>query len=341
MRRRNVLIGIAAIVMAASTIPALADTVEVHGLMQARFALANDDYGFRMDRFSLRLQQKVDDEFNWLTEVYFHPTSASATGRVYLESAYLNWNLKERLPWDFSLRIGKGRNEAFAQAPYYSRRRTSDYSLFSEVYTQSRVEGVQTFSTFGNMQLALAVLNPLIPAAGRSVPDMPTGSSITIPCGDGENADNTTDRVALSGRLGYKGNTPIFGAFNAGVSAYMTETTAAGDNEMNRFAVDGEFKTAQGFLVQGQALVGSTNGTDQNGAEILGGWENAEYGLYARYGAVSYDDATMADLDQIMVSALYKIRPTIHLRVEGLINGEDKTAKVDNDVLFFETLFAW
>jgi hypothetical protein len=47
-----------------------------------------------------------------------------------------------------------------------------------------------------------------------------------------------------------------------------------------------------------------------------------------------------------MVSAVYKVRPAIHFRLEALINGEKEDAakgwtKVDNDVLMFETLFAW
>jgi len=60
---------------------------------------------------------------------------------------------------------------------------------------------------------------------------------------------------------------------------------------------------------------------------------------------LTYDDK-LQGLNQIMVSAVYKIRPNIHLRLEGLINGEDEDkakgwVKCNNDVLFFETCFEW
>jgi hypothetical protein len=162
-----------------------------------------------------------------------------------------------------------------------------------------------------------------------------------------ENADNTSDRIAISGRAGYMGSIGI-GAFNVGASAYLSETgkvPSGVDNEIQRFAVDGELKTSMGFLFQGQALMASTAGLDHSGGEFLAGWENAAYGLYARYGMVSYDDK-LQGLNQIMLSAIWRIRPTVHLRLEGLINGEDTDSakgwmEVDNDVLYFETLFAW
>ena len=150
----------------------------------------------------------------------------------------------------------------------------------------------------------------------------------------------STDRVALSGRLGYKNQ-----MINFGGSAYLSETGKGDDNEMRRFAVDGEVKLASGFITQAQFLVAQTNGLDHNGGEIMGGWENKSYGLYARYGMLGYDDKLQA-MNQIMLSALWKPRPNIHFRLEGLINGEDTDSakgwkEVDNDVIFFETLFAW
>ncbi len=347
MRRIKKVAALASLLIAISA-SFVAAQVEVHGFTQARAIAGNNNYTFRIDRFGLRLQQKIDDEFDWLTEIYVHPFP-TPTSAVYMESAYLNWHLRDRLPWDFTVRFGKGRNETFAQAPYYSRRRTSDYTLFSEAYTQSRVLGIQTFSNFGPVQLAIGILNGYTPVlGGRQVPDFAVGDFIRVPLGDGETAYNTDQNLAVSGRLGYKNTVPVLGALNVGLSAYVSQTDAfpaVSDDEMNRYAVDGEFKTPQGFLAQGQFLTGSTAGIDQGGGEILGGWESAQYGLYARYGTVTYDTNTLPDLNQIMLSAIYKIRPAIHFRLEGLINGEDMKnlpgGEVDNDVIFFETLFAW
>lgn len=362
MRKRALIIGIASLLLLGSATAVIAQ-VQVHGFLLARTIVTNNNYGARIDRYGLRILQKVDDEFDLLTEVYIHPSEADARSRVYMESAFLNWHLKQRLPWDFNVRIGKGRNLTYGIAPSYANRRTSDYSLYSESFTQLRVTGFQTFSNFGNAQLAIAIVNPYTQSS-RSFPDFPLGNFIPIPICDRDNDTAAVrNRVGVSGRLGYK--TTIL---NVGASGYVSQTgpdkTAAGvkqKNAMNRFGLDGELKLSNGLMGQAQFTVATTgwdlnkNAADgretelsHNGGEVLVGWENwttYKAGLYARYGMLTYDDK-LQGLNQIMVSAVYKIRPNIHLRLEGLINGEDEDkakgwVKCNNDVLFFETCFEW
>jgi len=311
--------------------------VGVHGFVLARTIAADGNYTARIERYGIQFAEKLDDEFNWLAEIYIHPQLTSAAGRLYMESAYLNWNLKNRVPWDFSVRIGKGRNECYGIAPYYSSRRTSDYSLYSCAFTQLRVVGFQTFSNFGeNIKLSVALVNPYV-LASRQHPDFAVGNFVNIPICDRDNDNSTIKRVGVSGRLGYK-----TGPLNVGASAYMSETGPGDNNEQNRYGVDGEVKLESGLMGQVQFTQATTNGIDHNGGEVLVGFEQKKYGLYARYGMLTYDSddtATYYDLDQIMVSAVYKIRPRIQFRLEGLINGEEN--EIDNNVLFFETLFAW
>ena len=372
MRTRAIIIGIASLLLLGSATAVIAQ-VQVHGFLLARTIVTNNNYGARIDRYGLRILQKVDDEFDLLTEVYIHPSEADARSRVYMESAFLNWHLKQRLPWDFNVRIGKGRNFCYGIAPSYANRRTSDYTLYSESFTQLRVTGFQTFSNFGNAQLAIAIVNPYTQSS-RMFPDFPIGNCIPIPICD---RDNDTiaikNRVGVSGRLGYKTT-----MLNVGASGFVSQTgpdKAGGvkqKNAINRFGLDGELKLSSGLMAQAQFTLASTPSdldslgvkgkkdkipeTDlsHNGGEVLVGWENwstYKSGLYARYGMLTYDDK-LQGLNQIMVSAVYKIRPNIHLRLEGLINGEetgskkgpnkDQTwVKCNNDVLFFETCFEW
>ncbi|MCE5251828.1 hypothetical protein LLG96_16595, partial [bacterium] len=112
---------------------------EFHGFLLARTIVWNKTYTSRIERYGFQFKETINDEFDWLTEVYIHPQINEAPGRVYMESAYLNWHLKNRLPWDFNVRIGKGRNYCYGITPSYSSRRTSDYSLYSEAFTQMRV----------------------------------------------------------------------------------------------------------------------------------------------------------------------------------------------------------
>ncbi|MCE5252200.1 hypothetical protein LLG96_18515, partial [bacterium] len=213
-----------------------------------------------------------------------------------------------------------------------------------------------TFSNFGeNLQLAVAIVNPYS-CKSRQLPDFVTTEGgvmidgIDIPICDRDTDDSKFDRVGVSARLGWKNK-----MLNVGVDAYMSDPKEGVTGAKSRYGVDGELKMENGLLIQGQFTMAQTvnvkiyDGTvedlDHFGAEGLVGWEKDKIGLYARYGMMSYDDK-LQDVNSIMLSAVYKIHPRIHLRLEGLINGETEDAKkgwaeADNNVLFFETLFAW
>lgn len=353
----------AVIVMPLLSVSELSAQVEVHGFVQSRAIVSSGEGAtpssntFRIDRFSMQFKEKINEDIDILSEVYIHPfraatsTGAFDAGHLYLETAYINWNLKKYVGWDFTVRFGKGRNFCYGVTPAYTNRRTSDYSLYNETFNQQRDIGVQTFSKFGKVNLNLAILNGFVPGKKRFFPDEPIGGRIQIPLMDVEPLTNTNRRLAFSGRLGYKND-----ILNVGGSAYITQTGNQEKNVQNRFGLDGELKLPCGFLVQGeytmaQTAVDATDKTatrselDHMGAQILAGWEKNKVGIYGRYGMVSYDDE-LQGLNQIMLSTVYKIHPRIHLRLEGLINGEETDKKlgwsdVDNNVLFFETLFAW
>jgi hypothetical protein len=367
---------LAAVVFGTAPITASSDPVQVHGFLLARTIVTQSQYSERIDRYGFQFAQKVDDEFDWLVETYIHSGEADARSRLYLESAYLNWHMGSKLPWDFTLRIGKGRNYTNGITPAYSSRRTTDYSLYSEAFTQVRVTGFQTFSNFldNKVQLAVGILNPY-GLRSRPVPDFPldpdyaaakaTGLGfINIPICDRDNDQSFTKRAAISARLGYKDKIGLV-AFNVGANGYATQTgpdkTAGGvkmKNSLNRFGLDAEVKSDMGLIAQAQFTMAQTpvdldgnaaNGAEKllshNGGEALVGYEKAKCGLYARYGMLAYDKK-LQDLNQIMLSAVYKARPTIQFRLEGLINGEKEDAakgwkKVNNDLIMFETLFAW
>ena len=334
------------IAMSLCFVSAVYAEVQTHGFVLARTILTNNEYTSRIERYGIKFTEKIDDEFDWVTEIYIHPQVGVAAGRLYLESAYLNWHLKERVPWDFTVRIGRGRNFCYGITPSYRSRRTSDYSLYSESFTQMRVVGFQTFSNFGeNIQLALALINPYS-FASRALPDFPIGDNIPIPVCDRDTESSTFDRVALSGRLGYK-----YSMLNAGANVYISDPKEGINSAKSRFGFDAELKCEKGFLAQAQFTAATTQVTaladdlSHMGGEFLAGWEPGKLGLYARYGMVSFDDEFQS-LNSIMVSGVYKIHPRIHLRLECLVNGEETDdakgwAEVDNDVIFFETLFAW
>jgi hypothetical protein len=340
--------------------------VQVHGFVLARTIVTNNNYAERIDRYGVQFAQKIDDQFDWVAETYIHPTqTTNPAGRVYMESAYLNVHLKDQLPWDFNVRIGKGRNYCYGIAPTYGNRHTTDYSLYSEAFTQVRVLGFQTFSNFGKVQFAAALLNPNV-ISNRPVPDFPLGNSVNTPIADRDNDTGAViQRVALSGRLGYKTmDAKNTSGVNIGASAYVTQNGAdkiAGvkvKNNVTRFGLDGELRHECGLLLQGQFTIAQTpvsldkdalnlneKELSHNGFEAIGGYEKGKFGLLGRYGQLNYDEK-LQSMNQIMLTAVYKARPFVHFRLEGLINGEEKKAskgfaEVKNNVLIFESTFMW
>ncbi len=349
--KRRALVSFLLVLMTMGVVSSVYAQVQTHGFVLVRGIATSNEYSARIERYGIQFKEKVNDEFDWLTEIYIHPQLGWGAG--YMESAYLNWDLSKRVPWNFKIRIGKGRNYAYGQTPDYSRRLTSDYSLYSEAFTQQRVLGVQTFSQFGKVQLAVAVINPYTCAAGaasRQLPDFALGNFLRVPISDRDNDNSTLNRLAVSGRLGY-----VYDVLNVGANVYVSSPQDNVAGAKMRAGIDAEAKLSNGLIGQVQYTMAKTafdadaDGTledlDHMGAEALVGYEVGKCGLYARYGMVTYDDQLQA-LNSTMVSAVYKITPRIHFRLEGLINGEDTDAtqgwaESKNNVLFFETLFAW
>jgi len=346
MNKRVLVSSLLVILMSLGIASTVCAQVQTHGFVLFRSIATHDEYSNRIERYGIKFSEKMNDEFDWVTEIYIHPQFGWGAG--YMESAYLNWDLSKRVPWNFKIRLGKGRNYAYGQTPDYSRRRTSDYSLYSESFTQQRVLGVQTFSQFGKVQLAVAVINPYNQAS-RTLPDFALSTSnLNIPICDRDNDNSLVSRLAVSGRLGYAND-----ILNVGADLYVGSPKDGTTGAKTRAGIDAEAKLKNGLLAQVQYTMATTavfmggkvDDLDHMGAEALVGYEVGKAGLYARYGMVSYDDKMQA-LNSTMVSAVYKITPRIHFRLEGLINGEDTDAakgwnECDNNVLFFETLFAW
>jgi len=353
MRKLSILLTVSMMILSIST--TVYAQVQVHGFVLARTTFADTTYTSRIERYGLQFKETIDDEFDWLTEFYIHPHQPSDKGLLYMESAYLNWHLKNKLPWDFNVRIGKGRSYCYGITPSYGNRRTTEYSLYSLAFTQMRITGFQTYSNFGdNIQLAVAIINPYkvnVPAP-RTLPDFPVGSNLPVSVSDRDNDNSTFRRFALSGRLGYKNS-----MLNIGANLYASDPKENVDGAKSRLGFDAEIALENGLIAQAQYTMARTqiecDGTfedlDHMGFEVMGGYEREKLALYARFGMMTYDDQ-LQDLNSLMLSAVYKIRPLIHFRIEGLINSEttreasaDKAAwdESDNNVLIFETMFLW
>ena len=85
MTNKLLVIVIIAVIMLGITSQAVAQ-VGVHGFILARTIIANNNYTSRIERYGIQFAEKIDDEFDWLTEIYIHPQQPAGQGRLYMES---------------------------------------------------------------------------------------------------------------------------------------------------------------------------------------------------------------------------------------------------------------
>lgn len=125
--------------------------IDVHGYMQNRFYFgegANPE--FRSERISISTIATFADTSNAYVELYYHPWGPA--GGLYLESAYYDKPIA-----DGRLRVGKGRRQTFGITPAYPNRKTSNYGLVAEAFTQDRIQGLQYMASKGTMDFGLSV----------------------------------------------------------------------------------------------------------------------------------------------------------------------------------------
>ena len=346
-------------------------TVQPHGFMQNRFYSAPAAGGeFRNERISFSLQASgFPNESNAYLEVYYHPY-ASSSG-LYLESAYYDTPFAGG-----RLRVGKGRRITFGITPSYGNRRTSNYGLVSEAFTQDRIQGVQWVRKTDQFDYAFA-FHTAYRLGTRNIGEIP-----------GDDVRNTTHQVphlclrdvpgALSHKLAFSGRIghTMPGGARVGIS-YSTwalddrdiddlDGTTSGllpknpltgsatttpllasvtDKKAENWGFDMSWKK-KSFIAQAEYYLASISDLDYSAWSVLFGWEPPK-GLkfYARYG--SQDSGLAAtknplswDTKQISFSVVQPIAKSVWLQYEFETNAEDTYNGEDvRNNLFFVELF--
>ncbi len=221
-KRKRFLLALTGVLLAASAAAALAQAaapaapgppkIEVHGYMQNRVYIgpgANPE--FRSERISVSTQATFANNNTAYVEVYYHPWVN--TNGLYLESAYY-----DAIVNDGHLRIGKGRRQTFGITPSYPNRKTSNYGIVSEAFTQDRIQGVQYFISKNNLDLGLSAHSGYrlgTRGVGEIPGDTPRNATHAVPhlalrdphSGSGNQAFNAvsgqlSQKLQFSGRIG-------------------------------------------------------------------------------------------------------------------------------------------
>lgn len=345
----------------------VAPGVQLHGYMQNRIysaPAANPE--FRSERISVSATAALPNESNAYVEVYYHPW-ASSSG-LYLESAYYDTKLGTG-----NIRVGKGRRLTFGITPAYPNRRTSNYGIVSEAFTQDRIQGAQYYVSRENLDFGISaqtayrlgtravgeIPGDTVRNAGHQVPQL---AFRDIP-GDLSNKAQVSARVGGRWESGLKAGVSV--SFNTLDARDLTNLTTSSsgnpltpgatpallvptaDDDVLTWGLDATFKKSN-LVAQAEYYSSDISELNMTGWNVLLGWEPpAGWRFYARYGDKTMDDVIKStnplswDIRQISLSAVQPIRKGLWLQYEYEINGEDPAGGADSvrNNLFFVELY--
>ena len=361
MRRFPAILITAAIMLSLAVIPACAQGlsgVQLHGFMLNRMYFGEGDGAkFANERVSLNASSKVGDDGTAYVEVYFHQwmpdlvvgggtKTAAEQYRTYLESAYVDLPLGAG-----RIRIGKGRGLNFGITPGYGNRKTTQYGILAETFTQDRLQGFQYYVKKNNMDFGVSLYTDFR-IGNRKIGAYPggPGANVVPHFVDKDDPANISDELGVSAKIGF--SKPNFSAHISGARGQFRQDDAnwianqcgflgTSDRDHNKYGVDFKYKPGD-FMLQGEAYEGNLSFVKVKGYSLLVGYEPAgKNRAYLRYAAVSNDRAPLIglpytyDLKQLTFGYVVPIRKGVWAEIEYEKNWESFD-QVDNDLFFVE-----
>jgi len=366
-QRRVYLLVVVALAVSALAILAVGTQAQAAGELMIGGWMLNRFYGepgishFQAERISIFASKDVDKDIKAYVEWYYHHwvnLKTNLGSPWFLDSAFVNFTDKN----GNQLRVGKGRNMCFGIVPSYGNRKTSEYGLISETFTQERIIGAQYFGTTSNKKLdfgiaahtALAVTSSRSSGTDQAVfRDEPFVSHFADK-GEGKNLA-VSARVAVpvlkTGKLGLSFRTGKLRTTDLDtLKSRALIPASATDDKNNRWGLDVNYKAPSGVVAQAEYYAGKASTLDLKGWDVLLGFEPTDpMGIkyFARYGKLDLEPPAVTssqytwDQKQLILSVVKPLRKgkPIWLQLEWIRNEESPppgTPDVDNDVLFLE-----
>jgi hypothetical protein len=348
------------LLLAIGTIASAVDVapgVQMHGYFQNRiYAGSGTNPEYRVERASISATAALPNDSTAYAEVYYQPWSAASSKEFYLESAYFDTKVGEG-----HIRVGKGRRMTFGITPAYPNRKTTNYGLFAEAFTQGRIQGVQYMLQKGTLDFGIAA-HTAYRLAPAMIGDIPGDTAyeaahtvnhislVDIPGG-------LSRKMAVSSRLG---GVWMDGKLKAGVStmfnrmdpldiATIGALKATGTKKNYRvWGPDVQYKTGTGFIAQGEWVDAKAASLGYKGYEFTAGWQPPQgWSFFARYAKQDMNIVPTAnqltwDTNQLSLSAVHPPSKGPWLPSACELTRETPpagTAKVKNN-LFFVELFS-
>lgn len=341
--------------------------VQVHGYMLNRvYGGPGATPEFRSERISVTAVGALPDDSTAYVEVYYHPWAPSSG--LYLESAYYETGLGAG-----KIRIGKGRRITFGITPAYPNRRTTNYGLVSEAFTQDRIQGVQYTIERDALDAAISVHTGYrlgVRQIGEIPGDTIRNQKHSVPhlcfrdpaSGGGTPDSRQSSKLDISARLGGRWENGL----KAGVSALVGKLDDADLQNLRTdknvlapgtspallpgatsktkrvLAFDYTYKHPEGLVTQGEFYAGKVSSLKYNAWNFLVGWEPpVGWKFYVRYAQQNMGSAANPanplswDTRQLSISAVQPLRKGLWLQYEMEINTE-KPGSVSNNIFFVE-----
>ncbi len=358
--------------------------VELHGYIQNRFyANPSTPAEVAVQRVSLSAVGKLGTDGQVYVEVYYQPWGpdyvVSSAGspplatnvgaitadefRTYLESAYVD------LPFAGGrIRIGKGRQLNFGLTPSYPNRKTTQYGILAETFTQDRIQGIQDRCQQGYFSIGerpcYADQSVGTGFNSRFIGEFPGfgPDNVVAHVADRDIPGEISDRLAVSSRVGI--STPCFQIHVSGATGGMDQSDLAQFNaaataitpfgfgtpnntntDHNKYGVDSIYSSGP-FVAQGEWYQGHFSFLGITGYSILAGYQPAgKQRAYVRWDALNNDQPATADnqlswnTQQLTFAFIQPIRKGVWAELEYEKNMESPpagVASVKNDLLFVE-----
>ncbi len=293
---------------------------------------------FRTDRISLSAAAQIDPKLSAYVEVYYHPFVPAAGPaepyRIYLESAYTDIKMNPG-----TLRVGKGRRMAFAITPSYPNRKTTNYGIFSEAFTQDRAQGIQYFVDSKHYEAGVAVVTGMR-IGNRAIGDVTLdGTNLVKNLADRDVPHDINETLQIEGKYGLIlkngakfGITGAFGHLDQSDLDFLNaefKSNTHTSKTHDRYGVYAVWPSGN-YVLQGQYMLAETSDIDHSGWEITAGYQpkGMKPKFFARYAGVDMDVAPTSnqytwDKRQISLSVVKPLRPSVWLQLEHERNMED------------------
>jgi hypothetical protein len=284
--------------------------VELHGYVQNRlYAPQSGSMRTTIDRVSLSAKGNINEDITGYVEVYFHPwisndvlpdNTTADQFRTYLESAYVD------MPLGLGrVRIGKGRQLNFGITPSYPNRKTSQYGVVPETFTQDRIVGVQYTQKSGVFDGGVSLYTDTS-LGTRNIGEYPNADAADMVKHfvDKDIPSDISGEMAGSVRVGI--TKPCFQAHVSGAlgalnkkdlpAIYGAYSLATGDDDThNKYGVDATYARGH-FVAQGEYYIGNFSFLKVTGYNLVAGYTNKKLQrMYVRYNALNNDQTPTAD----------------------------------------------